>query len=92
MQQSKTTERRPYAAETEPTSTWARVKMGIGLVALGALVLFLLQNFQETDIKFLWFEWTTRTIWALLGAAIAGAIATIVIGTLQNRARSRRVQ
>jgi uncharacterized integral membrane protein len=90
MQQPKTSERRAYLSETEQVSTWARVKTAVGLVALGALILFLLQNFQETDIKFLWFEWTTRTIWALLGAAIAGAIATIVVGTLQNRARNRR--
>ena len=39
------------------TSARDRIKLVVGLVALGALILFLLQNLQEVDIHFLWFEW-----------------------------------
>jgi uncharacterized integral membrane protein len=64
--------------------------MVIGLVALGALLLFLLQNFQEVELHFLWMTWHPHLTWGLLAAAIAGAIATIVFSTLQARARARK--
>ncbi|HZP58009.1 MAG TPA: hypothetical protein VFC53_10740 [Dehalococcoidia bacterium] len=77
-----------YAGSAEPApGTWARVKLGIGLVALAALVLFLFQNLQQVDIHFLWFDWTTRMIWALIGAAIAGGIAMAVFATMRRRRR-----
>ena len=67
------------------TSTSARVKMIAGFVVLGLLILFLLQNLQSTDIHFLWFTWSMRVIWALLGAAVGGALVTIVASTVRRR-------
>ena len=67
------------------TSTSARVRMIAGLVVLGLLILFLLQNLQSTDIHFLWFTWSMRVIWALLGAAVGGALVTIVASTVRRR-------
>jgi uncharacterized integral membrane protein len=91
MQQPKTTERRTDLSEAEQVSTWARIKLVVGLIALAALILFLLQNFQSVKVHFLWMTWHPRLIWGLLAAAIAGAVATIVAGTLQRRARNRRL-
>ncbi|MBF6600378.1 MAG: hypothetical protein IVW36_07710 [Dehalococcoidia bacterium] len=88
--QGKAHESRAYLSEQPEGSTWSRIKLVIGLVALGALILFLLQNFQGAEVNFLWFTWRTRVVWALLGAAIAGAIATILWGTLQARGRRAR--
>lgn len=62
-----------------------RSKLVLGAVALGALLLFLLQNLQEADVHFFWFDWSTRMVWALLVSAIAGALAAILIGTLSRR-------
>ncbi len=76
--------------EPRPASLWARVKLIVGLIALAVLALFLLQNFQHADIRFLWFEWRTRMVFALLAAAVAGAIATIVVGALQVRGKGKQ--
>jgi uncharacterized integral membrane protein len=90
MQQKTREARQAHLSEQVETSTWAKIKLVVGLVALAALILFLVQNFQDAKVNFLWFTWHTQVIWALLAAAIAGAIATIVFGTLQARnARSR---
>jgi uncharacterized integral membrane protein len=67
------------------TSPVARIKLAVGIVALAALALFLLQNLQEVEVHFLWFDWSTRMLWALLASAAFGGIATFLIGTLRRR-------
>lgn len=76
--------------EPRPASLWARVKLIAGLIVLAVLALFLVQNFQHADIRFLWFEWRTRMVFVLVSAAVAGAIATIVVGALQVRGRGKQ--
>ena len=71
------------------TSVRDRIKLVAGIVALATLILFLLQNLQEVDIHFLWFEWSTRMIWALLASAIVGALAIVLFATLR-RDRTQR--
>jgi uncharacterized integral membrane protein len=92
MQQKTRETRQAYLSEQAETSTWAKIKLVVGLIALGALILFLVQNFQGAKVNFLWFTWHTQVIWALLAAAIAGAIATIVFGTLQARNAKARTK
>ena len=88
----KTQQHEPARIEPEPRpgSLWARVKLVVGLTVLTVLTVFLLQNFQHADIRFLWFEWRTRMVFVLLAAAAAGAIAAIVIGALQMRGRGKQ--
>jgi uncharacterized integral membrane protein len=64
---------------------WARVKLGLGALAVTLLVVFFLQNLQEVDIHFLWFDWTTRMLYALVIAAIVGALAAAVFATTRPR-------
>ena len=71
------------------TNTSARVRMIAGAVVLGLLILFLLQNLQSTDIHFLWFTWSIGVIWALLGAAVGGALVMMVASTVRRRRRTR---
>lgn len=71
------------------TNTAARVRMIVGVVVLGLLILFLLQNLQSTEIHFLWFSWSMRVIWALLGAAVGGALVTLVASTMRRRRANR---
>ena len=67
-----------------------RIKVIVGLVSLGVLILFLLQNLQEVDIHFLWFDWSTRMIWALLASAVVGALAMVAFSTIRRRRGSER--
>ena len=60
-------------------------KLVLGGLALLALVVFLLQNLQEVDVHFLWMDWSTRLIWALLVAAAFGAIAVAAFTTFRRR-------
>jgi uncharacterized integral membrane protein len=67
-----------------------RMKVIVGLVSLGILILFLLQNLQEVDIHFLWFDWSTRMVWALLASSVVGALATVAFSTIRRRRTSER--
>jgi len=73
----------------EQASLWDRIKLVGGLTALGLLVLFLLQNLQEVEVHFLWFDWSIRLLFALMLSAAFGGLGAILIGTL-SRSRDRR--
>ncbi len=68
----------------------ARFYGGIAVVAI--LVVFFLQNLQEAEVRFLWFEWETRVIWALVVSAVFGALATFSVLTIRSRAARRKAQ
>jgi uncharacterized integral membrane protein len=81
-------ERQHMAAEEETSAgPMARMKLPLGVLALAALALFLLQNLQEVQVHFLWFDWSTRLIWALLASAAVGTLAALLISTLGRRRR-----
>jgi uncharacterized integral membrane protein len=67
-----------------------RAKLFGGIGAIGLLAIFLLQNLQEVQVHFLWFDWSTRMLWALLASSVIGALGSVLFSTL--RRRSRRVQ
>lgn len=77
----------PITGEDAGPGTLDRIKQGIGLLALAALALFLLQNLQRVEVHFLWFDWQTRMLWALLASAAFGAIGTFLVSTLAGRRR-----
>ncbi len=78
------------ALDTQQPGGGDRFKLIGGGVALGVLALFLLQNLQEVSIHFLWFEWSTRMIWALLASAVIGALAMVLFTTIRARRRIAR--
>ena len=80
---------RPIAPEDAGPGTLDRIKQGVGLLALAALALFLLQNFQRVEVHFLWFDWHTRMLWALLASAAFGAIGTFLASAVIGRRRKR---
>lgn len=61
-----------------------------GAIVVGALVLFLLQNLQRTEIHFLWFDWKTRMVFALLASAVIGSLATWLFGAFRGWRQRRR--
>ncbi len=69
-----------------------RVRLYGGLAIIIVLITFFLQNLHEAELRFLWFEWETRVIWALLLSAILGAISTLSVMTIRRRAARRRAQ
>ena len=69
-----------------------RLRLYAGLAVLVVLVVFFLQNLQEAELRFLWFEWETRVIWALLLSAAFGAIATFSVVTIRSRKSRRQAQ
>jgi uncharacterized integral membrane protein len=87
MAQARDDRRRMAVDEETSTGTMARLKLAVGVLALAALATFLLQNLQEVQVHFLWFDWSTRLIWALLASAAVGGLATALMSTLGRRRR-----
>jgi uncharacterized integral membrane protein len=69
-------------------STGDQAKLAGAGVAVGALILFLLQNLQDVEINFLWFTSEMPMIFALAISAGIGAIAAVAFSMLRSR-RSR---
>ena len=59
------------------------------LLAGAALILFFFQNLQEVKINFLWMDWNTQMIWALIVSALLGAVAVFLALTIRGR-RARK--
>jgi uncharacterized integral membrane protein len=78
------------AGEERSIMDW--IKLAIGILGGAALILFFLQNRQEVGVNFLWMEWTTGLIWALLAAAILGALSAAAFATIRGRGRTRDVR
>lgn len=67
-----------------------RLKLAGAVIAGVALVLFFVQNLQEVRINFLWMDWNTQMIWALLVSALLGAVAVFLASTVRRwRAQPR---
>jgi uncharacterized integral membrane protein len=58
---------------------------GMGAGAL--LVLFLLQNLQEVQVDFLWWSYEIQMVFALLIAAVLGAVTALFFTFMRRRAR-----
>jgi len=69
-----------------------RLRLYGSVAVLVVLVVFFLQNLHEAEIRFLWFEWETRVIWALVVSAVFGAIATFSVVTIRSRQARRQAQ
>lgn len=67
-----------------------RLRLYGSVAVVIVLIVFFLQNLHEAEIRFLWFEWETRVIWALIVSAAFGAIATFSVVTIRSRNARRR--
>ncbi len=82
---STATQRSAGVAQSMSAAAWA--KLTLAVLATAALVTFLLQNRQDAEVNFLWFDWSTQMIWALLVSAIVGVVASALLTTLASRRR-----
>ena len=81
------------AAElAEERSFLGQIRLWGGIAGAALLVLFLVQNLQEAEVNFLWFEWNVRLIFALIGSAILGAIASMLIGFFRRRSQQAEMR
>ena len=81
------------AAEVvEERSFFGQIRLWSGIAGAVLLVLILVQNLQEAEVNFLWFEWEVRLIFALVGSAILGAVASLLIGFFRRRARQSELR
>jgi uncharacterized integral membrane protein len=74
-------EPRPTTTPAEPAeerNVLDQAKLIGALIAGLALILFFLQNLQEVKINFLWMDWNTQMIWALIVSALLGAIGVFL--------------
>ena len=60
------------------------------VAAAAALLLFFLQNLQEVKIHFLWFDWQTQMIWALVVSAALGAVGIFLVMWFDRRRQARK--
>ena len=70
----------------------ARVRLGVGVVATAAVARFLLQNLQEVDVRFLWFDWSIRMTWALMASTAFGVVATAIFVLAAMRRSPKKQQ
>jgi uncharacterized integral membrane protein len=68
-----------------------QLKMAGVLIAGIALILFFFQNLQHVQIHFLWFDWNTQMIWALIASAALGAAGVFLALTIRGR-RGRKAK
>ena len=69
-----------------------RLRLYGSVAVVIVLIVFFLQNLHEAEVRFLWFEWETRVIWALIVSAAFGAIATFSVVTIRSRAARLRAR
>jgi uncharacterized integral membrane protein len=84
---------RPQTAATQPTQerdVMDQLKLAGAIVASIALALFFLQNLQEVEINFLWFDWNTQMIWALVVSAVLGGVGVFLSMWFGQRQAQRR--
>ena len=79
------------AAPQEERSVLDQAKLIGALIAGAALIIFFFQNLQEVKINFLWMDWNTQMIWALIVSALLGAIGVFLALTVRGR-RGRKAK
>ena len=77
------------APPEEPRSALDQAKMIGAAIAGLALIVFFFQNLQDVRIEFLFWDWRTDMIWALLVSALLGAVSTLLVTTLMGRRRKQ---
>lgn len=77
-------------APVEERSLADNIKLGAGVLLVGALALFFLQNFDDAQINFLWFDWELPLVFALVLSAAVGGLATWLFTTLRGRSERKR--
>ena len=77
-------------APVEERSVADNIRLGAGIALVLALVLFLVQNFDEAQINFLWMDWELPLVFALVLSAAVGGLATWLFTTIRGRSERRR--
>jgi uncharacterized integral membrane protein len=74
----------------ESKSGLPSAKVMIGAAAAVLLVVFFLQNTEDVTVNILWIDWETQMVWALVVAAVLGAITAFFFSFMRGRSRANR--
>ena len=77
-------------APVDERSLADNLRLGGGIALLAALALFFVQNLDDADIDFLWFNWDLPLVFALVLSAAVGGLATWLFTTLRGRSERKR--
>ena len=69
----------------EPRPLGEQLKLIGATIAGLALVIFFFQNLEDVKIRFLFWDWQTDMVWALIFSAIMGAVATFLVSWMLRR-------
>ena len=86
---------KPYPGERQTRLSGAWTVLVIGIVALIAVLVFILQNIQDVDVYFLFLHGHLPLAVALLFAMVLGAVVVLAFGAgriLQLRLVARRAR
>ncbi|OIQ50624.1 hypothetical protein BerOc1_02565 [Pseudodesulfovibrio hydrargyri] len=72
-------------------TTWQKIRLGAFAALVALLIVFLLQNTEQTQVAFLWFTFATSRILLLLGTLAVGAILGALL-TYRLCAKNRKSQ
>ena len=75
--------------EPEPVQSFPWRLLLFGLLASG-LLSFILQNFEDVTMNFLWFEFTMPEAFVILGTAAVSAILTWSAIAISRKRKKRR--
>lgn len=87
MTQQPTTSTQQPPEEPRPLGDQLKL-IGAGALAL-ALVIFFFQNLEDVKIRFLFWDWQTDMVWALIFSALMGALSVLLVSTLRRWRRDR---
>lgn len=73
------------AGPQEERGVLDQAKLIGALIAGLALIIFFFQNLQEVEINFLWMDWNTQMIWALIASSALGAGGVFLALTIRGR-------
>jgi uncharacterized integral membrane protein len=83
MTQQPTTSTQQPPEEPRPLGDQLKLA-GAGAVAL-ALVIFFFQNLEDVKIRFLFWDWQTDMVWALIFSALMGSVSTFLVSWMLRR-------
>jgi uncharacterized integral membrane protein len=78
---------REHQPATDQRSIMSQVRLWGGIACAVLLVIFLVQNLEDANVEFLFWNLEMPLIFALIGAAALGAVAVQVFGYLRRRAK-----
>ncbi|HET8521775.1 MAG TPA: LapA family protein [Thermomicrobiales bacterium] len=67
--------RQPTVTPPEPRSRWTTVRYVISAIVIVLLIVFIVDNYNDVEVHFVFWTATIQLAWALVIAALLGLVA-----------------